>query len=391
MKYNFDEIIDRKGSNCLKHDALDNFYGVSDLLPLWIADTEFRVPQFITDAIQERLSHPIFGYTYRSDEFYQSIISWLDKRGNWKTEKEWINFSPGVVAGLSFSVNSMTNVQEGVLIQTPVYPPFADIITMNNRKLITNELIEKDGRYEINFEDFEIKLKESKLFIMCNPHNPVGRVFTKDELTRMGDLCVKYNVIIVSDEIHSDLILKPNKHIHIASISEEIANQTITILAPSKTFNIAGLSTSITIIPNADIRNRFCSETNKFHIDQGNIFGTVALEAAYKNGSEWVDELNDYIGSNIEFVIEHCKMNMPKLKVIKPEATFLLWIDFSALNIDNETLFTSLVKDAKVALNKGSDYGMPGNGFVRLNVGSPLSTIKEALSRIEITYNKFNK
>ena len=391
MKYNFDELIDRNGSNCMKYDDLETFYGEKDLLPLWIADTEFRVPQFITDAIQERLNHPILGYTCRGNGFYSSIISWLDKRGNWKVEKEWVNFSPGVVAGLSFSVNSMTAEQDGILIQTPVYPPFAEIITTNNRKLVTNELVEINGRYEINFEDFENKLKEVKLFIMCNPHNPVGRVFTKEELTRMGNLCVKYGVVIVSDEIHSDLILKPNKHIHIASISKEIADKTITILAPSKTFNIAGLSTSVTIIPNTDLRNVYCKGLNRFHIEHGNIFGTVALEAGYTNGAEWVDQLNEYIASNIEFVTEYCKSNMPKLKVIKPEATFLMWLDFSALNIDDATLFTSFVKDAKVAINKGSDYGMPGKGYMRLNIGSPLSIIKEALNRIQITYNKFTK
>lgn len=389
--YNFDEAIDRNGSNCLKYDDLKTFFGEKDLLPLWVADTDFRVPQFITDAIKKRMEHPIYGYSYRNDDFYNAIISWVDKRGNWKIEKEWIDFSAGVVAGISFSINALTRPGEAILIQTPVYPPFAETVLKNNRQLMTNELINKNGHYEIDFEDFEQKLSEVSLFILCNPHNPVGRVFTKEELTRMAELCIKYDVLLVSDEIHSDIIMKPHKHIHIASLSAEIARRTVTLLAPSKTFNVAGLSTSITIISNPKIRKAYCYELCKYHIGHGNIFGTEALTAGYMHGAKWVDELNDYIQSNINFVIDYCKDNMPKVKVINPEATFLMWMDFNALNIDENTLCDSLLHDAKVALNRGSDYGMPGKGFMRLNIGAPLATIKEAMKRIQITYNKFAK
>lgn len=250
MRYNFDEMVDRKGTNCLKYDALGRFFGAEDLLPMWVADSDFRVPEFIIDAMAERLKHPVLGYTFRGDEFYSAITDWVSTRGGWSVEKDWILYSAGVVAGMGFAINALTRLGAGVLIQTPVYPPFSMMVENNNRRLVTNELVNNDGHYEIDFQDFERKLKEVDLFIMCNPHNPVGRVFTRDELTRMGELCVKYGVYIISDEIHSDIIMKPHQHIHIASLSEEIAERTITLMAPSKTFNIAGLCTSLTIISN---------------------------------------------------------------------------------------------------------------------------------------------
>lgn len=387
MKYNFDEIVDRNGTNCLKYDALERFFGVSDLLPVWVADSDFRVPEFVTDAIAQRLQHPVLGYTYRGDEFYDSIVRWVAVRGGWSIQKDWILYSAGVVAGIGFAMNALTRQGAGVLIQTPVYPPFAMMVEENNRCLVTNTLVDNDGHYEINFEDFENKLKEVDLFILCNPHNPVGRVFTRDELKRMGDLCVEYGVYIISDEIHSDIIMKPHKHVHIASLSPEIDRCTVTLMAPSKTFNIAGLSTSITIISNPKLRKAYLSELGKFHLGGGNIFGIEALAAAYRHGGEWVDEMNDYLSVNMDYVEAFCRENMPNVRVIRPEATYLMWLDFNALGVSEDALQDALIHQGKVALNRGSDYGITGSGFMRLNVSAPLAVIKEAMRRIKVTYD----
>lgn len=387
MKYNFDEIVDRNGTNCLKYDALERFFGANDLLPMWVADSDFRVPEFITEAIMQRVKHPVLGYTYRDDEFYDSIIKWVAVRGDWSIEKDWILYSAGVVAGIGFAMNALTRQGAGVLIQTPVYPPFSMMVENNNRRLFTNVLIDNNGHYEIDFEDFENKLKEVDLFIMCNPHNPVGRVFTHEELKQMGDLCVKYGVYIISDEIHSDIIMPPHRHIHIASLSKEIAERTVTLMAPSKTFNIAGLATSITIISNPKLRKSYLQELDKFHLGGGNIFGIEALTAAYQHGGEWVDDMNAYLSLNMDYVESFCHEFMPKVRVIRPEATYLMWLDFNALSISEDALQHSLIYDGKVALNKGSDYGITGEGFMRLNVSTPLSVVKEAMRRIKISYD----
>lgn len=388
MRYNFDEVIDRNGTNCLKYDALEHFFGANDLLPLWVADSDFRVPEFITSALVERMQHPFLGYTFRGEEFNRSVVEWVARRGGWAIEPHWIEYSVGVVTGIAFVIDSLLPVGGTVLIQTPVYPPFSDVVLKNNRNLLTNQLIDNDGHYEIDFDDFECKIKEADLFLMCNPHNPVGRVFTHDELKRMADLCVKHRVTILSDEIHSDIIMEPYKHIHIASLSEEIAACTVTLLAPSKTFNIAGLSTAVLITSNDKLRKAYLAEMNKYHLSMGNIFGNEALIAGYTHGDEWVDQMNHYLAQNMEYVRSYCAKWMPLVRVIVPEATYLMWLDFGALNVSEEELQQSLIEDAKVALNKGSDYGVSGRGFMRLNVSAPLSIIEEAMRRMTITYNK---
>lgn len=388
MRYNFDEIIDRNGTNCLKYDALERFFGANDLLPLWVADSDFRTPEFITDALKKRMLHPFLGYTFRGDDFNRSVVEWVHRRGDWTIEPQWIEYSVGVVTGIAFAIEALTKRGGAVLIQTPVYPPFSDVILKTDRNLMTNQLVDNNGHYEIDFEDFERKIKEADLFLMCNPHNPVGRVFTRDELRRMADLCVKHGVIILADEIHSDIIMKPHKHIHIASLSEEIAQCTVTLLAPSKTFNIAGLSTAVLIASNDQLRKAYLAEMNKYHLSMGNIFGNEALIAGYTHGDEWVDEMNCYLSRTMEYVKNYCTEHMPLVRVIAPEATYLMWLDFSALNVSEDELQRSLIQDAKVALNKGSDYGVSGRGFMRLNVSAPLSIIEEAMQRIAITYNK---
>lgn len=390
MKYNFDEPFNRYGTGCEKYDNRETIFGREDIIPLWIADTDFKSPDFIIDAIKERLEHPILGYSYRCKHYYDTIRSWVNRRNNWDVKAEWLDFTPGVVCGISYGLYAFSKPGDRVLIQPPVYPPFAKTITNNGRIVINNPLKIVAGKYEIDFEDLEQKLKISKVFILCNPHNPTGRVLTYDELKRIGELCVKYKVYIVSDEIHSDLILSNHKHVHIASISKEIADITLTYIAPSKTFNVAGLSTAVAIIPNPELREKFADCANKIHVDQGNIFGTVALKAAYTNGDEWVDELMIYIESNIDYVIEFLKVNTPKIKCIKPESTFLLWLDCKEMEMSQTELLEFIVNKALLGLNDGEDFGIEGHGFLRLNIGTQRAVLTKALGQLKEAYDTLN-
>ncbi|HIS34327.1 MAG TPA: PatB family C-S lyase [Candidatus Avirikenella pullistercoris] len=387
MKYNFDEIIDRNGTVCEKYDHTEAIFGTRDILPLWIADTDFRTPSFIINALKERLEHPIFGYSFRCNYYYEAVRSWLFRRNGWNVSLDWLDFTPGVVCGLSYGIKSFTEEGDKIVIQPPVYPPFARTIKANKRVVVNNPLKIIDGRYEIDFEDLDQKLEGAKLFILCNPHNPTGRVFTKEELLRIGNLCLKHGVYIVSDEIHSDLILKPNRHIHIASLSEEIANITLTYVAPSKTFNIAGFSTAVAIIPNPELHEMYRNCANQIHVDQGNIFGAVALRAAYNNGDEWLDCCMEYIRTNIEYVLDFLRTNTPKIKCIPPEATFLLWLDFSELGMTHADLQQFLIQKAKLGLNSGTDFGEEGECHMRINVGSPRSVIEQAMHQLKTAYD----
>lgn len=388
MRYNFDEVVDRRGTVCEKYDNAEALFGTTDILPMWIADTDFKTPEFIVSAIRERLNHPIFGYSFRCKYYYQAVQSWIYRRNGWHVEPEWLDFTPGVVCGLSYGVNSLSKEGDRIVIQPPVYPPFARTIEANNRVVVNNPMKLVNGRYEIDFEDLDKKLVGSKLFILCNPHNPTGRVFTPEELLKIGNLCVKHGVHIVSDEIHSDLILSGHTHTHIASLSKEIADITFTYLAPSKTFNIAGFSTAVAIIPNPKLRELYTKCSNRVHVEQGNIFGAVALRAAYSNGDEWLDNLMTYIESNIDFALDYLKVNTPKIKCARPESTFLLWLDFSELGLSHQELCDFLVKEAKLGLNTGTDFGIEGNLHMRMNLGSPKAVIETALNQLKLAYNK---
>ncbi|MFI3267466.1 MAG: MalY/PatB family protein, partial [Rikenellaceae bacterium] len=377
----------RCGTLCEKYDNTKEVFGREDIIPLWIADTDFKTPDFIVNPIKSRIEHPSFGYSFRCKYFYEAARSWVWRRNNWDAKLEWFDFTPGVVCGISYGINSLTEPGDKVLIQPPVYPPFARTIEANNRVVSNNPLVVVDGKYEIDFEDFEEKLKEVKLFILCNPHNPTGRVFTYDELKKMGDLCVKYGVYIVSDEIHSDIIFANHKHIHIASISEEIANITLTYFAPSKTFNVAGFSTAFAVIPNEDMRVKYSNCGNKIHVDQGNILGAVAARAAYSNGDEWVDELNVYLESNIDYVLDFLRENTPKIKCIKPESTFLLWLDCRELGLSQEELCEFMVNVAHLGLNDGQMFGAEGVGFLRFNIGTQKAVLAKALEQLKAAYD----
>lgn len=380
---NLDKIIDRRGTNSIKYDNLQEMYGTEDLLPMWVADTDFSVPECISNAIRERVDHNIYGYTFRGQDAIDSFIGWSNRRYDWDIKNEWVTSSPGVVTGLSMSIMALSKEGDKILIQPPVYPPFFQIVRDTGRRIVESPLAYEDGRYSMDFEDLERKFSGGiKIMIFCNPHNPVGRAWSREELKRLGDLCVKYNVLLLSDEIHADLYLPGNKHIPMASVSKEIANVTITAMAPSKTFNVAGLSSSIVIIPNAEIKEKYEGILNALHLGLGNVFGHTALKAGYTCADEWVDELMQYIKCNVDFTRDFLKDNLPDVRMIEPDATFLLWLDFSKYGKTNNELNDLFVKKGKIALNNGNAFGVEGEGFFRLNIGCPQSILKEGLERI---------
>ncbi|MBE9468198.1 MAG: putative C-S lyase [Bacteroidetes bacterium] len=388
MKFNFDKIVNREGTNTVKYDLRRLFFGTNDVIPMWVADMEFEAPPCVTEALIKRAQHKIYGYTLKPESYFQSIINWLQKRHDWDIKKEWISSSPGVVSAVTMSVMAYTNPGDKIIVQTPVYFPFFSSITNSGRVLVNNQLQLLNGKYEIDFDDLEKKINnDAKMLVLCSPHNPGGRVWTKQELQRIGELCVKNNVVIVSDEIHSDLILRDYKHIPIASISKQISDITITLIAPSKTFNVAGLSTSVAICSSKELMKKYNDILDTNHIGFGNIFGLEALEAAYTYGEEWLEQLIDYVQDNINFAYNFVAKNMPKIKVVKPEATFLIWFDCRNLNLNDEELTKFFVNEAKVGLNVGNTFGKGGEGFMRMNVACPQSLLLQGLERIKVAYD----
>ena len=383
-KYNFDEIVPREGTNCIKYDALERFFGSKDVLPLWVADMDFKTPDFIVDAIKKRAEHEIYGYTFRDDAYYNSIIGWMERRHNWKIKKDWISFSPGVVAGLTFGIEAFSKPGDGVVVQPPVYFPFFDCVKGTKRKLIENPLKIENGRYTFDFEDLKAKIdKKTKLLLLCNPQNPGGTVFTREELTELATICIENKIMVISDEIHSDLIFNGNKHIPFASLSDEIAQNCMVSMAPSKTFNVAGFSSSIVIIPNKTKFARYERAIGVAHLYMGNIFGSVAMEAAYAHGDNWLDQMLDYMWDNYKILEEFFETKLPKVKVMKPEATYLIWLDFREYGMKNAELMKFTIENAKVGLNDGGRFGTGGDGWLRINIGCPRSVLIEALKRLE--------
>lgn len=384
MAYNFDEIIERNGTNCLKYDGKAKYFGSNDLLPLWVADMDFRTPDFIINALKKRLDHEILGYSLKPDSFFNSLVNWVDRRFNWQIKKEWISFTPGVVSALNFSVLSFTKPGDKVIIQTPVYFPFFTAITDHGRQIAVNELIYKDGNYSMDYDGLRSLIDEkTKLLILCNPHNPVGRVWRKDELQTIADICLEKNITILSDEIHSDLILPGHKHFPLASLSDEIAAITVTLMAPSKTFNMAGLASSAAITSNPDLKRQFEKIPNSMHISSGNLFGITAFEAAYTHGDIWLHELVLYLDKNLTFIEQFINANIPSMKVVRAEGTYLAWLDCTNLGMNDKDLRDFFIHKAKVGLNSGTDFGSGGEGFMRINFGCPKSVLEKGLTRIE--------
>jgi cystathionine beta-lyase len=362
---------------------LEPVFQTSDVLPMWVADMDFKAPEAVNNALIKRAEHGIYGYTIIDDDVETAIVNWLEHRHDWKIDQKWLTFSPGVVTSLHMAIQAFTEPNDKVLIQTPVYGPFYNVIESHQRELVKNKLVYNGTSYSIDFEDFEEKLKTGvKAFVLCSPHNPVGRVWKKEELEEMARLCLKYDVLIISDEIHADLVLPENKHIPIASLSEEIAENTITTMAPSKTFNLAGLQASFIVTKNKEMRLKLNDFLGKQGFHMLNTMGNAAIEAAYNDGEAWLDELLTVIDDNKKYVTEMFERNTPELKVVNLEGTYLLWIDCSDLNMDNKELNKFMIEKAKVGLNAGADYGEEGDQFMRMNIGCPKATVEEGVQRM---------
>ena len=388
MSYNFDKVVRRENTNCVKWDLRGETFGKADIIPLWVADMDFETPDFILEAIRERLQHPVLAYSFRSNNYREAIVEWIKRRNGWNIQPEWIEFTPGVVPGLAFSILAYTEKNDNIVIQPPVYHPFRETITSNERTVVNNPLQVSNEKFVIDFDDLDKKLQTAKAIIISNPHNPVARAYTKDELSELGKLCLKHGITIISDEIHSDLIQAPHCHTHIASLSNELAQQTITFISPSKTFNTAGLSTGVAIIPNKLKRMQYKHWIDCLHVGQGNIFGTVALEAAFRNGDDWMREVNEYIGRNIDYVINFIHQYIPNVKCYRPEATYLMWIDFTAWNMDHESLYRFLIDKAGLGLNSGTIFGEEGKGHMRINLACPKSTLEKAMTQLKEACSK---
>ncbi len=381
--FDFDLMIDRRRTDCVKYDNLQEAFGCVDLLPMWVADMDFQAPPAVVEVARKCCEHGVFGYTFRTGESKQVFREWVQRRYRWEVREEWLSSSPGIVTALSLSVRIFTAPGDKVLILTPVYPPFHSVVTDNGRRLVCSSLQLKEGKYEVDWENFEQALKGGvKLFILCNPHNPLGRVWSREELRRMGELCCRYEVMILSDEIHADLTLSGNRHTMMASVSEEIAGMTLTAMAPSKTFNIAGMMNSVILAPNPEILQRYNRELLALHLELGNIFGHVTLKAAYRYGEEWLNELLCYLEGNVEMAQDYFRQELPEVSFVKPGASFLLWLDFRNTGFNHEEMGERLLRRGKIGLNDGLDFGPEGRGFRRMNIGCPRSILEDGLDRI---------
>ncbi|MGF7060091.1 MalY/PatB family protein [Brassicibacter mesophilus] len=382
--YNFDEVIERRGTDSVKWDLLIERYGRDDLLSLWVADMDFKPSIAIQEALEKKARDSVFGYTFVSDSYYDAVISWMKKRHNWDVKKEWIKTTPGVVTALSHAIKAFTNPGDEVIVQSPVYYPFYSAIRNNGCQIINNPLIYKDNTYVMDYEDLERKISpRTKLLFLCNPHNPVGRVWTRNELLKLGEICLKNNIIIISDEIHFDLIHKGYNHTVMATVSSEIKENCIVCTAPSKTFNIAGLQVSNIIIPNDNLRKVYNNELENSSITEPNLFGMEALKVAYSQCEDWLEEVLEYVEGNIDFFTKYIEKNIPQLKVIKPEGTYLIWVDCSKLHMNPKELRDFFINKCRIALDDGEIFGKEGEQFQRFNVACPRSILEETLKRIE--------
>lgn len=381
MLYDFDEKINRKNTSCVKYDALEKYFGYKDLQPLWVADMDFKTPDVVNNAILNRAQIGIYGYATPTDKTYNLVKEWMKKRHKWEIETSWIKFVNGVVPAYSAVIEAFTKEEDEIIVQTPVYFPLFKSIKANNRKLVTNSLKENDGYYSMDFEDLKSKITpKTKLMVLCSPHNPVGRVWNKEELETLGKICFENNIMIISDEIHADLVFK--KFTPLSSISDDIANITLTLNSPGKTFNIAGLNCAYAISKNKEILERFEKEAQKREIASINVFGFTALEAAYEYGEDWLKQLLVYLKSNIKFTKDYLISKDSKIVFKEPEATYLLWLSFKNYSNNHVKVKQKLLEEAKVALNDGTSFGIEGKGYFRLNCATSHSNLKEALSKL---------
>ena len=382
---NFDEVIERRNTDSLKFDFAKQRGMPEDVLPLWVADMDFKTSSIVLDKIKERVEHGIFGYTETGDNYFDALYSWLDKNHNFKIEKRWVVKTPGVVFAIASAIKAFTNEGDAVLIEQPVYYPFSGVIRDNKRRVVSNDLVLTGEKYQIDFDDFERKIVENKvkLFVLCNPHNPVGRVWTRSELVRLIDICIKHDVIIFSDEIHADFTYEGYTHIPLINADERIKERCIIATAPTKTFNLAGLQISNIIIPGEEIRRKFIKDVDAVGYSEANTIGIVACEAAYRYGQEWYEELKKYLKGNLDFVRDYLERELPQIKLIEPEGTYLIWLDFRGLSLCERELEELIVKKAGLWLDSGAIFGRTGAGFQRINIATNRSILKEALDRIK--------
>lgn len=380
MQYNFDQIIDRRGTDALKIDAVPSIWGRDDLMPLWVADMDFATPPFIVEALRRRLDHEVIGYTVRTPQWASSIVAWQQSRYGWEIQPEWLNFVPGIVPGIAFVISCFTEPGDTVLIQPPVYHPYIHVPTNLGRTLRRNRLDLVDGQYQIDFERFERDVRGCKLFLLCHPHNPGGRVWTEEELCRIAEICHREGVIVVSDEIHADLTLPPYRHVPFAKVSAEAAECSITLMSPSKAFNMAGLTSSYSIISNETLRERFHRHLEHSELNLGHAFAFIGVAAAYSHGTEWLDQMLAYVQGNIDYMEQYLATSLPQVGMIRPQASYLVFLDFRKLGLPQPKLNKLIVGKARLALNDGAMF--EGEGFMRLNAASPRSVIEEAMHRL---------
>ena len=380
MKYNFDEVIDRNGTSAVKFDDVKEIWGRNDLIPLWVADMDFATPPFIIEALRRRLDHEILGYTMRTPQWASSIMAWQQSRYGWTIQPEWLNFVPGIVPGIAFVISCFTEPGDAILIQPPVYHPYIHVPQNLGRTLRRNRLDLVDGQYQLDFERFEQDVRGCKLFLLCHPHNPGGRVWTAEELRRIAEICHREGVIVVSDEIHADLTLPPYHHVPFASVSVEAAACSITLMSPSKAFNMAGLTSSYSIISDEALRERFHQHLERSELNLGHVFAFNSVAAAYSHGTEWLDQMLAYVQGNIDYMEQYLAASLPQVSMIRPQASYLVFLDFRKLGLSQAELNTLIVDKARLALNDGAMF--EGEGFMRLNAASPRSIIEEAMRRL---------
>ncbi|MCE5184099.1 MAG: pyridoxal phosphate-dependent aminotransferase [Synergistaceae bacterium] len=383
LKYNFDINMERRGTNCEKWDFLEEEFGKKDLLALWVADMDFPAPPEVLEALHNKIDEGALGYPIAPDSLLKAITDWQKNRHGWEIGKEAVTWAPGVVAGLAFSIMAYTKPGDGVIIQTPVYPPFYATISESGRRIVKNPLKREKDRYVMDLESLEkLVTPTCRTLILCSPHNPVARVWTREELEALSELAERKDMIIISDEIHQDLVYSGSKHISIASLSDEMSSRTVTFVAPSKTFNIAGMNSSVALIPDEKLRARYVSVLNRLHLSSLSILGLTAMETAYAKCAGWLDELMAYLEENRNFTEKFVRERMPKAKMDHPEGTYIFWIDFRGYGFNSETLMDLLVNEAGVALNNGRNFGTEGDGFARINIGTNREMLKKALEKI---------
>lgn len=396
MKYDYDQICDRKNTNCAKWDAAKSVFGRDDVIPMWIADMDFPVAEPIVEALKKRTEHPVYGYTRPGSNVIEAVVERMQRKFNWSIKPEWIVFTPGVVSALNIAVRALTRPGDKVILQQPVYFPFFPAVTSCSCQIINNELKLVDNHYEMDYEDLEnlflpderalLESNQIKALILCNPQNPVGRLWNYDELTRMGEIVIQHGTTVISDEIHCEILFKGYKHVPFASISEKFEQNCIVCMSPSKTFNLAGLEVSSIIIPNKKLRDDF-NNTRSGILPGPNLFGYIALEAAYRFGDEWLEQVLEYLQGNLDFMTVYFAEKIPRIKIIQPQGTYLIWLDCRELGMDNKTLSNFMREKARVGLSDGFAFGECGSGFERMNIACPRSILEQALRRIEMAVN----